>query len=89
MQLYNLPRWLSGKESACQCRRRGFDPWVRKVPWRRKWQPTRVFLPGESHRWRNLAGYSLWSHRVRHDQATNNNVIKSSLGVFMLLKYFT
>ena len=44
-------RWLSGKESACQCRicrRPGFDPWVEKIPWRRKWQPTPVFLPGES-----------------------------------------
>ena len=41
-----LPRWLSGKESACQCRRHGFDPWVRKILWRRKWQPTPVFLPG-------------------------------------------
>ena len=41
--------WLSGKESTCQCRRLGFNPWVRKVPWRRKWQPTPVFLPGKSH----------------------------------------
>jgi len=38
--------WLSGKESACQCRRCGFDPWVGKIPWRRKWQPTLVFLLG-------------------------------------------
>ena len=44
-----LPRWLSGKEHACQCRRRDFNPWVRKIPWRRKWQPTAAFLPGESH----------------------------------------
>ena len=47
-----LPRWLSGKESACQCsrpRRLRFDPWIRKIPWRRKWQPTTVFLPGKSH----------------------------------------
>ena len=44
------PRWLSGKESTCQyrrCRRRGFDLWVRKIRWRRKWQPTPVFLPGK------------------------------------------
>ena len=43
-----LPRWLNGKELACQCRRRkrhGFDPWVRKIPWRKAWQPTPVFLP--------------------------------------------
>ena len=51
----------SGKESACQCRRcrrHGFDPWVRKIPWKRKRHPTPVFLPGESHRQRSLAGCS-------------------------------
>ena len=37
-----LPQWLSSKESTCRCRRRGFDPWVRKIPWRKTWQPTRV-----------------------------------------------
>ena len=42
-----LPLWLSGKESACQCRRHRFDSWVRKIPWRRKWQPTPIFLPGK------------------------------------------
>ena len=47
-----------GKESACQCRRRWFDPWVRKTPWRRKWQPTPVFLPGESHGQKILVDYS-------------------------------
>ena len=41
-----LPWWLSGKESTCQCRRHGFDPWIEKIPWRRKRQPTPVFLPG-------------------------------------------
>ena len=65
-----LPRCLSAKASACQCkrsRRHRFDPWVRKVPWRSKWQPTPVFLPGqESHGQRSLVGYSLWScKRVR------------------------
>ena len=53
--------WLNGKESACQCRRcRGwrFYPWVRKTLWRRKWQPTPVFLPGKSYRQRSLTGYS-------------------------------
>ena len=37
-----------GKESTCQCRRPGCDPWIRKIPWRSRWQPTPVFLPGES-----------------------------------------
>ena len=41
-----LPWWFSGKESSRQCRRHRFDPWVEKIPWRRKWQPTPVFLPG-------------------------------------------
>ena len=47
-----------GSEHVRQCRRRGFNPWVRKIPWRRKWQPTPVFLPGISHGQRSLAGYS-------------------------------
>ena len=41
-----------------QCKRHGFDPWVRKIPWRRKWQPTPVFLSEKSHGQRSLAGYS-------------------------------
>ena len=53
-----FPWWLSGKEFRCQCRRRRFDPWVRKTLWRRKWQPTPVFLLGKSHGQRKLAGYS-------------------------------
>ena len=58
-----LPRWLSGKESTCLCkghRRLGFNPWVGKIPWRKKWQPTLVFLPGEFHGQRSLVGYSSW-----------------------------
>ena len=53
-----LPRWLSGKELACQCRRvrrYSFDLWVGKILWRRKWQPTTVFLPGKFHGERSLA----------------------------------
>ena len=47
-----LPTWLSGKESVCQCRRGKrcrFNPWVRKIPWRRAWQPTPLFLPRKLH----------------------------------------
>ena len=58
-----FPTWLSGKESACQCRRHRFDPWVGKIPWRREWQPTPVFLPGESHGQRSLVGYSVWGYK--------------------------
>uniref|UniRef100_A0A452F3B8 T-complex 11 n=2 Tax=Capra hircus TaxID=9925 RepID=A0A452F3B8_CAPHI len=50
------------KESSCLCRRCG-NPWVRKIPWRRKWQPTPVFLPGKSHRQRSMAGYSPRGHK--------------------------
>ena len=46
-----------------QCRRPGFDPWVRKIPWRREWLPTPVFWPGEFHGQRRLAGYSPWGHK--------------------------
>ena len=62
--------WLSelnwtepGKEPACQCgrlKRGGFSPWVGKVPWKRKWQPTLVSLPGKYHGQRSLAGYGPW-----------------------------
>ena len=57
------PGGTSGKGSACQCRvrkRQGFNPWVRKMPWRRKRQPTAVFLPGKFHGQRSLIVYSSW-----------------------------
>ena len=52
------PWWLSGKESVFQCRGHGYNLWVAKIPWRRKWQPTPVFLPGKSHGQKILARYS-------------------------------
>ena len=69
-----FPRWLSGKESVYQCSRSrcGFNPWVGKIPWRRKWQPTPVFLPGESHGRRSLACCSPWGRRVGQDWATEH-----------------
>ena len=45
-----------------QCRRPGFHPWVERIPWRREWQPTPVFLPGEFHGQRSLAGCGPWGH---------------------------
>ena len=66
--LLGLPWWLSGKESTCQCRRQkrlGFNPSVRKIPWRRRWQPSPVFLPGESHGQRSLVGYGSWGFTMR------------------------
>ena len=58
---WGFPGSNSGRESACQCRKRKrlrFDLWVRKIPWRRAWQPTQVFLPGESHGQRSLESYN-------------------------------
>ena len=59
-----FPGGTSRKESARQCRRHkrhGFNAWVRKIPWKRLWQPTPVFLPGESHGQRSPVGHD-WSH---------------------------
>ena len=71
--LCGLAQWFSGKEPTCPCRRCRFDPWVRKIPWRRKWQPTVAFLPGKFQR--GLAGYSPWSRkRVRHNQVTKQQI---------------
>ena len=53
-----LPKWFRGKGSAHQCRRHRFNPWVRKIPWWRKWQPISGFLTGKFHGQRSLAGYS-------------------------------
>ena len=58
-----LPAGASGEEPTCQCRRHkrgGFDPWVRKISWRREWLPILALLPGESHGQRSLADDSPW-----------------------------
>ena len=58
-----LPWGLSGKESACQCSRCRFSPWIGKMPWKRKWQPTPVLLPGKCHGQKSLVGYSPWGRK--------------------------
>ena len=60
LNCYGLPWWLTGQSICLQYGRPGFEPWVRKIPWRREWQPTPVLLPGKSHGWRSLVGYSPW-----------------------------
>ena len=57
------PHGSDGKKICLQYRRLWFDPWVEKIPWRREWLPTPVFLPGESRGQRSLASYSLWGHK--------------------------
>ena len=64
-----VPWWLR-KESACQCGKCGFHPWVGKTPWRSKQQPTPVFLPGKFHGQRSLAGYSPRGCKEAHNWAT-------------------
>ena len=58
----DFPRGSVSKEAACSAGNPGSIP-GRKIPWRRKWQPTPVFLPGEFHGQRSLAGYSLWNRK--------------------------
>jgi len=58
-----FPDGISGKEPICQCgrhKRHVFYPWVRKIPWRKAWQPSPLFLPGESPGQRSLVSYSPW-----------------------------
>ena len=73
-----LPGGSDGKESACQCRRhkrRWFDPLVGKIPRRRKWQPTPIFLPGKFHGQRSLAGCNPWGGKELDmtERLHNNN----------------
>ena len=90
--LDGLPRWLNGKDSTCQCRRPGFDSWVGKIPWRRESQPTPVFLPGESHGQRTLAGYSPWGHKeldtTEHKHAQTPGYLFYNMGYNPILLYF-
>ena len=73
-----LPRWLSGKESTCQSRRHAINPWVVQIPWRRKWQPTPVSLPGDHMDRRSLTNYSPWAlKRVRHNWGTKHNLFRT------------
>ena len=78
-----VPQLLSGKESACNvgdnC---SFDPWIRKIPWRRKWQPAPV--PGESHGQRSLVGYSPWSCK-ESDMMSDRGYMHKYNSVYVLI----
>ena len=67
---WGFPGGFRSKESTCQCRGHGFNPCIRKILWRRKWQPIPVFLPWKSHGQRSLVGYSSWDCTVRHNLVT-------------------
>ena len=63
LKVPGLPWWLKGLRICLQCGTPGFDPWVRKILWRRKWQLSPIFLPGKFHGPRSLVGPSPWSHK--------------------------
>ena len=71
------PRWLRSKESACQnagdARDMGLTPWIRKIPWSRKYQPAAVFLPGKFHGQKSLAVFSTWDCKEPDMTKHNNN----------------
>ena len=71
------------KRILCQCRRQNFDPWVGKIAWRGKWQPTPAYLPGEFHRQRSPAGYSPWGRKI----AGHNLETKEQLRVVTRAKW--
>ena len=78
--------WLSGKEPTCQYRRCSFDPLVGKMPWRRKWQPTPVFVPGKSYgQWSLVGLQAIGSQRVGDDLVTKQQQLLTSIsGLFFL-----
>ena len=86
-----FPGGSSGKVSTCQCKRHhrwGFNPWVREMSWRRKWQPTPVFLPEKTRRYRSLEGYSPWGCRIEHDWVIEHKHISTCVGYMQILCHF-
>ena len=88
-----LPRWLSVKEFTCQCRRcrrHRLDPWAGKIPWRRKWLPTAVFLPGEFRGERGLVVYSPQGHKEsdRTEHVHTKQQLLGSNTPFAIIRHF-
>ena len=63
MRGLGFPGNSDSEESACNAGDLGFDSWIGKIPWRREWQPTPIFLLGESYQQRSLVGYNLWGRK--------------------------
>ena len=84
--IYVLPWWLRRLSVCLQCGRPRFDPWVGKIPWRRKWQSTPVLLPGKSHGKRSLVGYSPWGRKEL--DTTEWLYLKKVLYLFVILINF-
>ena len=83
----DFPGGTNGKELTCQCRRH--DMWalslIGKIPWRRAWQLTPVFLPGKVHGQRSLEGYSPWGCKVGHSSVTK----QQNWSIFYFIDYYT
>ena len=93
MLLNGLPWWFTWLSVCLQCGRLGFNPWVRKISWSRKWQPTPIFLPGKKnkkkHGQRSLIGYSPWgpkSHTSLNNFTFTFMFLNSSRLVFKFSK---
>ena len=92
---FGFPSEASGKEPTCQCRRHQrlrFDPWVRKIPWRRARQPTPAFLPGKSHGQRSLVGYvcrvaKSWTQLKRVNTQAHGTSLEAKKSLLMFHMY--
>ena len=84
-----LPWWLRQWSICLQCGRAVFNPWVRKIPWRRKWQPTPVPLPGKSHGRMSVVDYSPCGRRVGHNWVTFTSLHFTCLGNNVLIADFS
>ena len=88
VQIIIAPILFSGSDrNLLQCRRPRFNPWVRKIPWRREWLPTPIFLPGESYRRRSLVGYSPWGHK--ESETTKQLILSLSTFSMLFINIFT
>ena len=97
--IWGLPGGTSGKEPTCHRKRQGFNSWVGKIPWRRKWQPTLVFLPGKFHGHWRLLGCSPWGHQELdmgeqlsthfHYLSNKYNLPRASIFLFSLLIFLS
>ena len=88
------PKWHNGKESTCWCRRCrcGFDPWVKKISYSRKWQPTPVFLPREFRGQRSLVWFSPWVCKesdMAEQLSTSMYKWHHTIFIFLCFPYFT
>ena len=77
--LHGFPRWLRGKQTTCQCRRLRLDPWIEKIPWKREWQPTPIFLPEKFHGQRSLAGLPSMGSQTSQTQLNNLTATTTNL----------